>query len=145
VPYAAGSTFDYFHAAGDLVIKYRGFSFFFEVLYRDSKVDNREKVDARGMAVTEWSRSAWGYFLQSGMMLGENFEAVARWGELRAVGDTDPALIEMIQDQGRELGGGLNLYLNGHRLKIQLDFFHLFGESIGDGRDVARLQLNVLI
>ena len=47
-----------------------------------------------------------------------------------------------MQAQGRQLGGGVNLYLNGHFFKVQADYFYQFGDDIGTGRHVARLQLD---
>lgn len=43
--------------------------------------------------------------------------------------------------QGRQLGGGVNLYLNGHAFKFQSDYFYIFGRE-GDARHVARLQFD---
>jgi hypothetical protein len=39
------------------------------------------------------------------------------------------------------VGSGLNLYLNGHALKLQADYFFLFG-SAGEARHLTRLQLD---
>ena len=138
------NTFNYFHADADLVFKYCGFSFFAEALWRASRTDSKVGFDSKGAEVTEWSRSGWGYFTQAGYMITNYLEIAARWGEIKAIGDTDPALIKQVNDAGRELGGGLNLYLNGHRFKVQADYFHLFGDDV-DGKDVARLQLNVML
>ena len=138
-PFTLG-TFDYWHFAGDLVFKYAGLAIFAEILYRDSKSDNHV-----GPTSTEYPRKAYGYFAQAGYMITKNVEVAARWGELRTFDSTDPALVRQIREQGRELGGCVSLYLNGHRFKLQLDYFHIFGEEFERGRDQVRLQLNLNI
>jgi hypothetical protein len=139
-------TFNYLHAAGDVVFKFAGFSFFGEVLWRNNTGDeSKTGVDSKGADLTEWSRSGWGYFAQAAYMFTGQLEAAFRWGEQRTIGETDPKLVTFVKDQGRELGGGLSLYLNGHRFKIQLDYFYLFGAEFSEGRHQTRLQLNVLM
>lgn len=132
---------DYLHAAADAVFKYAGFSLLAEVLYRQARTDFYDGMKDAKM-VREWSRSAWGYLVQAGMMLGRRFEVTARWESLSARGDTDPALLTLVQTQGHQLGGGLNLYLNGHLFKVQTDYFYQFGDDMGSGRHVVRLQLD---
>jgi phosphate-selective porin OprO and OprP len=139
-------TFNYLHACGDLVFKYSGFSVFGEVLWRNNTgEDSKTGLDSKGEELTEWSRSGWGYFAQAAYMITAQLEAAVRWGEQRTIGETDPKLVKVIDEQGRELGGGLSLYLNGHRFKIQLDYFYLFGAEFSEGRHQTRLQLNVLL
>jgi hypothetical protein len=145
VPLTLG-TFNYLHAAGDLVFKYAGFSLFGEVLFRNNTgEDSKTGLDSKGAALTEWSRSSWGYFAQVAYMLTSIFEVAVRWGEVRTIGETDPKLVTFVAEQGRELGGGLSAYLNGHRFKVQLDYFYLFGDEFSEGRHQTRLQLNVLM
>jgi hypothetical protein len=40
------------------------------------------------------------------------------------------------------VGGGLNVYLNGHAFKLQTDYFYVFGDGTAEGRHAARLQLD---
>lgn len=132
---------DYGHLAADLVFKYAGFSLLGEVLYRQARSDFYDGTKD-GKMVREWSRSAWGYLVQAGMMLTRMVELTARWESLSALGDTDPTLLALVQTQGHQLGSGLNLYLNGHLFKVQGDYFYQFGDDIGKGKHVVRLQLD---
>jgi hypothetical protein len=131
-------TFNYTHAAADLVFKWKGFSLLTEFLYR--KANDAEHTATVAMAkVTERSRSGYGYFAQVGQMLTSQLELTARaeklWG-------TDRALRDLAKVSGRQVGGGLNLYLNGHAFKLQTDYFYVFGDDFGKGSHVARLQLD---
>lgn len=139
-PTLATGTFDYQYAAADLVFKYRGFSCLGEALLRRSPDDFREGV-VNGMTVREWSRSAWGYLLQAGMMLTRHLEVAGRYDELVALEGTDPALVSLVDRQGREVGAGVNVYLNGHLFKLQADYAARFGE-VGEATHFARLQVD---
>ena len=135
-------TLDYRHAAADVVFKYSGFSFLGEAVVRTAGQDFIEGTNASGATIREYSRSGWGYFLQAGMMLSPLVEVAARWDHLFAFDGTDPALVTQVNTQGRQVGGGLNVYLNGHAFKLQTDYFYIFGEDRSAGRHVARLQLD---
>jgi hypothetical protein len=137
-PYETG-TFDYVHAAADVVFKYAGFSFLGEGIYRRSPQEFRDDT-VDGEAVREWTRSGWGYLAQAGMMLTDHLEVAARYDELFAIEETDPALVELAETQGREAGGGLNYYFNGHFFKLQTDYAARFGE--GPTSHFWRLQLD---
>ena len=131
-------TFNYAHGAADLVFKWRGFSLLTEALYRKANTEEHTATVAM-QKVTERSRSGYGYFAQVGQMVTSKLEVVARaeklWG-------TDRALKDLAKASGRQVGGGLNLYLNGHAFKLQSDYFYVFGDDIGKGSHVARLQLD---
>ncbi|MCY1015763.1 porin [Pyxidicoccus sp. MSG2] len=133
-------TFDYVHADVDAVFKYRGLSMLAEVLYRDGSPSFRDGT-VNGQPVREWSRSGWGYVVQAGYMLTSKFEATGRFDVQRVDSDSDPALITQVDQQGRELGAGLNLYLNGHAFKFQGDYAYQFGRT-GPARHLVRLQLD---
>ena len=135
-------TCDYGHAEADLVFKYAGVSLLAEVLYRQARQNGPLTAMVNGAAVTEWSRSAIGYLVQLGVMVHDKVELAARYDDLRALGNTDPTLIALAATTGKELGGGLNVYLNGHAFKIQTDYQYLFGDSIHTGRHAVRLQLD---
>lgn len=130
-------TFDYVHAAVDVVFKWRGFSFLAEGLYRKGSTDFLESAPVR-----EYSRSGWGYFVQAGLLVSKWVEVTARWDQLYALPGTDPALISLASMQGRQLGGGVNVYLNGHALKLQADSFYLWGPATTSGRLVVRIALD---
>lgn len=129
-------TFDYAHAALDVTFKWGGFSLLAEGVVR--KAD----ADVRAGATPEYSRSGWGYFVQAGYMVSRLVEVTARWDQLYAFQNTDPALITLAATQGRQLGGGVNIYLNGHALKIQADYFYIWGHSSSPARHSARIALD---
>lgn len=134
-------TVNYLHAAGDLVFKYAGLSVLAEAVYRRGSPDFREgEVD--GAMVREWSRTGAGYLIQAGMMVNPWLEVVGRWDHLIGQDSTDPTLNNLVADQGHELGAGLNLYLNGHLLKLQADYARLFGEDYRKGVHLGRVQLD---
>jgi hypothetical protein len=132
--------FDYVHGAADAVFKSHGLSVLAEVLFRRSSVPFREGT-VEGRATREWSRSGWGYLVQAGYMLNGTLEAVARFDQQQVRSDSDPALITLVSQQGRELGAGLNAYFNGHALKLQGDYAYQFGRA-GVDRHLVRLQLD---
>lgn len=142
------SAYDYAHAAADLVFKLRGFSLLAEVLWREADSDSHAStVAASGSTpaktTTEYSRSAWGYFAQAGQLVTRQLELTARFEELHAKKGTDPALVKATKgDAGRQVGGGLNYYLNGHAFKIQSDYFYVFAAQSDKAAHVARLQLD---
>ncbi|WP_437740439.1 porin [Sorangium sp. So ce1504] len=132
---------DYLHGAADLVFKYAGFSLSAEAVMRHAKRDSFEgEVD--GAAVREWTRSGYGYFAQAGYLLTDRVEVAARWDQIFAERGTDPKLVDLVDAQGKQVGGGLNVYLNGYALKIQGDYFYIFGKEGSDARHVGRLQLD---
>ncbi|WP_437523187.1 porin [Sorangium sp. So ce726] len=132
---------DYLHGAADLIFKYAGFSLSAEAVVRHAKRDSFEgEVD--GAAVREWTRSGYGYFAQAGYLLTDRVEVAARWDQIFAERGTDPKLVDLVDAQGKQVGGGLNVYLNGYALKIQGDYFYIFGKDTADARHVGRLQLD---
>ncbi len=133
-------TTNYTHLAADLVFKYRGLSLLVEGLWRDAKADVIEKV-VEGNATREPTRSGYGYFVQGGYMVTPKVEVAARWEKLFARTGTDPELVQLAQTQGKQIVGGVNLYLNGHAFKVQGDYVYIFG-SVGQARHLARLQLD---
>jgi hypothetical protein len=132
--------FDYAHAEADMIFKWAGFSLQAEFLFREAVgTARRTQTMMDGTTVTESSRSALGYFVQAGYMFTEHLEASARWSDLRPISDVmgnDPTL-----RTSRELGGALSWYLQGHALKLQADYFYLFGDAFAQGRHQARLQM----
>jgi hypothetical protein len=134
-------TFDYGHAAADVVFKCAGVSVLAEVLYRQARQGSLSAL-VNGAEVREWSRSAFGYLVQAGVMVHSRVELSARFNELIAIGDTDPALLALVRTRGREVGGGLNVFVNGHAFKIQADYAYLFGERARAGQHAIHLQLD---
>jgi hypothetical protein len=141
-----GNTFtlgyaNYVHAAADVVFKLAGFSFVGELLVRHAQQANFKGM-SNGKPVTEYTRSGYGYMLEAGMMLSRFVQATLRWEQLFAENNTDPTLITTAATAGRQLGAGLNLYLNGHGLKIQADYFYIWGVVLSAARHAVRLQLD---
>jgi hypothetical protein len=136
-------TANYTNLAVDLVFKFRGFSLLSEYLYRQAAkdfVDGPKGTDNR--VPREWTRSGRGAFVQAGYLVTSSLEVVGRYSRLLATGKTDPSLVKLVKEQGQEVGGGVNYYLNQHSLKIQADYFHYFGEVKGADRHIARLQMD---
>ena len=135
-------TIDYVHAAADVVFKWHGFSLLAEGVYRKGSTDFLEGTNAAGANLKEYSRSGWGYFVQAGVMASKYVELTARWDQLYALAGTDPTLVMLAATQGRQLGGGVNVYLNGHAFKLQGDYFYIWGPATRVGRHVARVVLD---
>lgn len=131
----------YTHAVADVVFKCAGFSVLAEGVLRQA---SKDKIvgEVDGAPTEAWSRSGRGYFVQAGMMLHQRVQVVARWDQLFAAKGTDPELVKLAQTAGRTVGGGVNVYLNGHALKIQTDYHYSFGPEMVEGKHVVRAQLD---
>jgi phosphate-selective porin OprO/OprP len=142
-PFVGGSA-SYAHGAADLVFKWYGFSLLTEVVTRQGLIDVVEGEDAEGKPVTTATRSGTGYFAQAGLLVTDNVELVARFEDLYAHEGTDAKLIELVDESGRQAGGGVNVYLNGHAFKLQLDAFQTFGSDFDllAGKNTVRAQLD---
>jgi hypothetical protein len=55
---------------------------------------------------------------------------------------TDPTFVSAVQSGGNVTGGGVNVYVNGHYFKAQLDWQHSFGGDFTIGEHLVRLQLD---
>jgi len=117
--FAAGVT-DYFHAAADVVFKWRGFAIEGELLMRQASTDTIVSVDpAVPNAATQSGR---GWIVQASYVFETPLELVARISKLYAHDGTDPVFVELVARAGQELGGGVNYYVNGHKLKFQAHY-----------------------
>lgn len=133
--------FQQLHGAADLVFKWHGVSLLAEFLVR-GPTEQFHEVDS-GTAVTrEWARAAVGYTVQVGVMLGSKWvELAARWNDLYPLSPTDPALETQTRQFGREVSAAVNVYLNGHALKVQTDWNMRFG----DGSQHFHNQLRLVV
>jgi len=136
---------DHVHGAVDLVWKWRGWSVTAEGLVRKTLQDElRGTID--GVPTVELTRSGYGYFVQSGVMVHRLVELVGRWDDLYAWAGTDPAFVELVRSRGRQVVGGLNVYLNGHAFKLQADYSYAFGSAFDrqtdPGAHLVRVQLD---
>jgi hypothetical protein len=141
-----GGTADYLHLAADVVFKARGFAIEGEVVYRDAAQDEIVSVDDAGAEVIEHTRSGWGAVVQPSLLLTEKVELAARYGRMTADEATDPAFVEEMVTRENELAGGLNLYLNKHRFKVQTGWSTWFGDEGGpsSGEQAANVLLDVM-
>jgi len=121
----AGGVTDHLHAAVDAVFKWRGIALEAEVLHKSASVDAIESVDDQGSAIVERTRSGYGWVTQASYTFDPPFEVVARLARLYAHEGTDPQLVSEVAARGQELGGALNYYINGHRMKLQADWIAL--------------------
>lgn len=127
------ATFDFTHAGADVSLKWRGFSLLGQGYLRQADVASKTNVLGDGM-LTEFSRSAWGWFVQGGAFITDWLELAARYGDLRPFAGTDPTLVRI-----REIGGGVNVFFLRHDLKIQADYFWLDDGRGNAGRHQVRL------
>ena len=138
-------TVDQVHGAADMVFKLRGWSLSAEAVLRKALTDELRGT-VEDMPAVERTRSGYGYFVQSGIMVHRLVELVGRWDDLYAWRGTDPLFIEQLARRGRQVVAGINVYLNGHSLKIQADYTFAFGTdfnpSIDAGAHLARLQID---
>lgn len=131
------STFDYTHAGADLHFKWNGLSLLSEFFWRQADSESGSGV-VKGVTVTEYSRSAWGWYAQGGAYVLPWLELTARYGDYRPIQPTDPNL-----HRTREIGGGVNFMIEKHNLKLQTDYFWLDNGLGGNGRHQIRLQAQV--
>lgn len=132
-------TFNYTNVAVDLLFKWYGFSLLTEYVQRTA---NRDTTISTLDGVPQYSRSGKGYFVQAGQMLSDKVEVTARWDDLYANDGTDPVMRDAVKESGRQAGGGLNLYLNGHAFKLQADYFYIFNRLTDEPRHAVRAQLD---
>lgn len=145
LPYTlSDSSVSYTHATGDVHFKWHGVSLLSSVYWRQADLTIDPATGALSAArsglvddaaVTEFSRSGWGWFVQAGGYVTDWLELVARYGDLRPLGPTDPLLTRQ-----REVGGGVNLMFQRHDLKLQTDCFWIDDGAGNNGRVQVRLQ-----
>jgi hypothetical protein len=144
-PTFTGGTTHYFHGAADLVFKWRGWAVQGEYLRKVASVNAIESVDDEGMDVVEYTRSGEGWVAQTSYVFDPPIELVARMSGMYALGDTDPAYYADLRARGQEVAGGLNYYINGHRMKIQADWIALMPRDFAfdQAEHIVHLQLDV--
>ncbi|MBL8952574.1 MAG: porin [Myxococcaceae bacterium] len=135
-------TADYVHGAVDVVFKWAGFSLLVEGVVRQALTGTLTGTSPTGQTLYEYTRSGWGYFVQAGYLVSQYVELTARWDQLYALPGTDPTLVTLAATQGRQLGGGMNVYVVGHILKLQADYFYIWGHAPGASRHSARVALD---
>lgn len=136
---AGAQTTHYLTAATDLVFKWHGFYVLLEGVLRQADWDQRGYTDADSEAAMAYTQSGWGVITQASVMVSDHIELSGRWGHLRALDNTDPKFKALDSD---EYTGGVSVYLNGHRFKIQADYVALDLVSAAVLNHTARLQLD---
>lgn len=142
-------TADFHNLGADAVLKFRGLSF--NTAFHWRKIVNRKgggALDADGNLIPiELPRNGLGWFGQLGYLVPKiDLEVVGRYAFVRNVFGDSSSL--GFRD---EAGVGLNYYFAGHNLKLQLDYFRLWGKEEGPGyanaakrgTDRVRLQLQL--
>ncbi len=140
-------TADTHNVGVDAVLKWRGLSFnnafhWRRVLQRDSG----GAVDEMGEPIPlELGRSGLGWFGQLGYLVPKiDLELVGRYAFVRNVFGAASSM--PFRD---EAGAGINYYFAGHNLKLQLDYFRMWGLAQGPGyaraaeRGTDRVRLQV--
>lgn len=143
IPYAlTSSLFSYTHATGDVHFKWYGLSLLSSVYFRQADLNAEGSASnsalVNGATLTEYSRSGWGWFVQAGGYVTDWLEIVARYGDLRPMGPSDPKFTRQ-----REVGGGINLMFQKHDLKLQTDCFWLDDGFGNNGRVQLRMQAQI--
>jgi hypothetical protein len=128
-----GGSVDFTHAAVDAVAKWRGVAVQGEYLWRLASVDAIASRASDGSARTEATRSARGWIAQASYVFDPPIEIVARASRMVAFGGTDPLFVQELAARGQELGAGVNVYLNGHALKVQLSWIARTSPSLDLG------------
>lgn len=146
VPEDEGTT-DLHNVTADVFFKWYGVSLHSAFHWRKGfNRDNGGAVDEDMMPIpTAPTRDGLGWFGQLGWVVPKiPFEIVGRYGFARRQGDSALPWRD-------EAGGGVNYYFAGHNLKLQLDYFRLWGADTGatvsdavkHGTDRVRLQLQL--
>ncbi len=145
---ADDGTTDFHNATADLVFKWRGLSVSTAAhLRRGTQRRGGAALDDTGTPIaTAPARQGVGWYGQLGVMLPRiPLELVGRYGFARAVFGRSSL------PDADEAGGGLNWYFVGHDLKLQLDYFRSWDESMGtspaeaarNGTDRVRVQVQL--
>lgn len=133
-PFPNDRRVDYRHAEADVTFRWMGLSLSGQVMYRDPT--KRRLFLAGGTPQVVLTRGAWGWFFQAGYLVTDMVEVVGRVGELR------PISVSAVQHT-YEAGGGLNVYVLRHEVKVQADFFHLWDVHPSDSTDELRVQVQI--
>jgi hypothetical protein len=142
-------TTNFHHVNADLLFKWRGLSIATAVhLRKGFNRKNGGAVDDTGTPIpTVAARQGLGWYAQVGYVVPKiPLEVVGRYSLIRNNYGTNSSLPD-----ADEAGGGLNWYIVGHDLKVQLDYFRLWDQTMGttnaerarNGTDRVRLQIQV--
>jgi hypothetical protein len=133
---------------GDALLKYQGYSLYLE--YMDKRYDSWNPVLSDfdtsltdSIAGFQPPLDGVGFLAQTGMMLENDWEPVARY----AVVTPRTTSVSQFADQNFQYTVGLNRYLNGHRVKVQTDLsynrFRNLRTLVNTNNWVARFQVEL--
>jgi phosphate-selective porin OprO/OprP len=142
-------TTNFHHVNADVMFKWQGLTV--QTALHLRKGFNRKPggaVDDTGVPIpTVAARQGLGWYAQVGYVVPKiPLEVVGRYSLIR----NNYGTLSSLPDQD-EAGGGLNWYFVGHDLKLQVDYFRLWDQSMGttnaerarNGTDRVRLQVQV--
>ena len=138
---ADGGSTNYQNATTDLMIKYAGWSLEAGYLWRQGKRNPGSAVDENGVPIAAVAaRNGQGWLVQTAVLIPRTrLEPAIRYSGYRGIGVTS------MPDRD-EVGGGLNYYLFGHNLKLQVDYFRNFAPGlVREGGDLFRLQIQAAL
>jgi hypothetical protein len=147
LPADTGTT-DFHHVTADLLFKWRGLSFAsaFHLRRGFDRKGGGAVDDMDNLIPVAAPRQGMGWYGQLGWVMPRiPLEFVGRYGLIRnAYGASVLADVD-------EAGGGINWYFVGHDLKLQLDYFRQWDESMGNtpadaarhGLDRVRVQVQL--
>jgi phosphate-selective porin OprO/OprP len=148
-PPADGGTTNFHHFTADLMFKWHGFSLLSGFhLRRGFARKNGGELDEEGLPIpTVPARSGIGWYGQLGWLVPKiPLEFVTRYGMTRNIYGAAST-----QPDNDEAGVGVNYYFVGHNLKLQFDYFRLWGSALGGsfseqarhGTDRIRVQVQL--
>jgi len=140
-PPTDGGTTNYHNVTTDMMFKWSGFSLEAAYLLRDGRRNPGDAVDDMGAPLpVEAARNGHGWMAQAAFLIPRTgLEPAVRSSGIRGLGRTS------MLDRN-EFGGGLNYYLAGHNLKLQVDYFRTWERGAPDlAADLVRLQLQLAL
>ena len=134
-----GGTTDMHTIFADAMFKWAGFSTQVEFAYRTGSRNPGDAVDEMGNLIpAAATRDGYALMLQAGYLIPRlPLEFAARYGIVRGTG------AETALSDNNELVLGASWYPGRHPYKVQLDYSRLWGDSIGNGSNRIRLQIQV--
>ncbi len=132
-----GGTVDYHNAAADVLFKYAGLTGLLEFYWRSGERDVAPTPGDTG----NLPRNGLGGTVQLGYLLpGLPVGVGARYSGLGPDGGAQESALPSEHEAGATVGW----YMAGHPLKLQADYFHLWGDAYtGGAADRIRVQLQV--
>ncbi len=141
---ADGGTTNIGVAEFDLIYKQSGCSVMAEIYHRQGERFAGSELTELGDAIaTTAPRNGFGWFAQGGCLLpGQPIEFAGRYSEVKPLGGASKSTLKA----GYEAGAAVSWYIEGHAMKLQADFFRLWGKTgAGEADNRFRLQLQMAL